>query len=112
RLSGFLTRVTRPIIAPGSAVPCAAMPPTGPLRRIAVAVLLGLAVGLFSSRADLLPADTLLHVVVVMGNAVGPWVAVGFAAGALQGEMRRGAVGGAVALCVGVVTYYGAAVLT
>ena len=88
------------------------MPPNGSLRRIAVAVLLGLGVGLFSSRADLLPADTLLHLVVVMGNAVGPWVAVGFAAGAIQGEPRRGALGGAIALCVGVATYYGAALLT
>ena len=68
--------------------------------------------GLFSSRADLLPADTLLHVVVVMGNAVGPWVAVAFAAGALQGEPRRGAMGGAIALCAGVATYYGAALVT
>ena len=85
---------------------------TDRFRRRAVAVLLGVAVGIFSSRADLLPADTLLHVVVVMGNAVGPWVVVGFAAGAIQGELRRGAVGSAVALCVGVATYYGAALLT
>ncbi|HEY8921361.1 MAG TPA: DUF6518 family protein, partial [Candidatus Limnocylindria bacterium] len=49
---------------------------------------------------------------VVMGNAVGPWVAVAFAAGALQGEPRRGAMGGAIALCAGVATYYGAALLT
>ena len=54
----------------------------------------------------------MLHVVVVMGNAVGPWVAVGFAAGALQGTPRRGALGGALALCLGVATYYGAALLT
>lgn len=88
------------------------MPPSSSLRHLAVAVLLGVGVGLFSSRADLLPADTLLHVVVVMGNAVGPWVAVGFAAGAVQGEPKRGAAGGAIALCVGVATYYGAALLT
>jgi hypothetical protein len=79
---------------------------------VAAAVLLGVGIGLFSSRADLLPSDTLLHVVVVMGNAIGPWVAVGFAAGAMQGDLRRGAVGGAVALCIGIVTYYGAAILT
>jgi hypothetical protein len=83
-----------------------------PLRRLAAAVLLGLAVGLFSSRADLLPADTLLHVVVVMGNAVGPWAAVGFAAGAVQRDTRVGALGGAIALSVGVATYYLAALLT
>jgi hypothetical protein len=88
------------------------MPPTNSLRRLTVAVLLGVGLGLFSSRADLLPADTLLHVVVVMGNAVGPWVAVGFAAGAIQDEPRRGALGGALALCAGVATYYGAALLT
>jgi hypothetical protein len=88
------------------------MPPDISLRRLAVAILLGVGVGLFSSRADMLPADTLLHVVVVMGNAVGPWVAVGFAAGAIEGGPRRGAAGGAIALCVGVATYYGAALLT
>ena len=88
------------------------MPPADVVRRLVVALLLGVAVGFFSSRADLLPADSLLHVVVVMGNAVGPWVAVGFAAGAIQGELRRGVVGGAVALCAGVATYYGAAQLT
>ena len=76
------------------------------------ALLLGVGVGLFSSRADLLPADTWLHVVVVMGNAIGPWVAVAFAAGAIQGDPRRGALGGAIALCAGVATYYGAALLT
>ena len=85
---------------------------TDPLRRLLVAALLGLGVGLFSSRADLLPADTVLHVVVVMGNAVGPWVVVGFVAGAIQGAPKSGAFGGAVALCVGVATYYGAALLT
>lgn len=85
---------------------------TDRLRRLAAAVLLGVAVGIFSSRADLLPPDTLLHVVVVMGNAVGPWVVVGFAAGAVQGALRSGAAGGAVALCVGVATYYAAALLT
>lgn len=74
--------------------------------------MFGFGVGIFSSRADLLPADTWLHVVVVMGNAIGPWVAVGFAAGAIQGEPRRGAVGGAISLCAGVATYYGAALLT
>jgi len=88
------------------------MPSTGRFRRLAVAVLLGLGIGLFSSRADLLPPDTLLHVIVVMGNAVGPWVAVGFAAGAIQRDVRRGTAGGAIALCIGVATYYGAAVLT
>jgi len=76
------------------------------------ALLLGVGVGLFSSRADLLPADTWLHVVVVMGNAVGPWVAVAFAAGAIQGEARRGALAGALSLCAGVATYYAAALLT
>lgn len=88
------------------------MPPTNSLRRSSVAILLGVGVGLFSSRADLLPADTLLHVVVVMGNAVGPWVAVGFAAGAVQRDPGRGALGGVLGLCAGVATYYVAALLT
>jgi hypothetical protein len=87
------------------------MTPT-PWRHASVAVLLGAAVGLFSSRADMLPIDTPLIVLVALGNATGPWVAVAFAAGAFAGGPRAGAVGGAVALGIGVGTYYFAALLT
>ena len=88
------------------------MPPTNPWRRLALALLLGIALGLFSSRADWLPPDTILHVVVALGNAIGPWVVVGFTAGAIQGQLRRGAVGGVLALAAGVATYYVAGVLS
>jgi hypothetical protein len=87
------------------------MPQTSPPRRLLAALLLGVGVGLFSSRADFLPPETPLHVLVAMGNAIGPWVAVAFLAGAIQGDARRGAVGGAVALMAGVTTYYLAALL-
>jgi hypothetical protein len=81
-------------------------------RDVSIAVLLGVAVGIFSSRADLLPVDSPLIVLVALGNATGPWVAVGFAAGAVAGRPRAGAMGGAVALGIGVGTYYAAALLT
>jgi hypothetical protein len=81
-------------------------------RYASIAVLLGVAVGFFSSRADMLPIDTPLVVLVALGNAIGPWVAVAFAAGAVAGRPRAGAVGGAIALGIGVGTYYVAALLT
>lgn len=79
---------------------------------MALAFLIGILLGLFSSRADWLPADTVLHVVVALGNAIGPWVVVAFVAGALQGETRRGPVGGLLALIAGVGTYYVAGALS
>jgi hypothetical protein len=88
------------------------MAPFPALPRPAAAVLLGVGIGLFSSRADLLPANTPLHVVVALGNAIGPWVAVAFVVGAIQAGSRQGSVGGAIALAVGVATYYLAALLT
>jgi hypothetical protein len=81
-------------------------------RYASVAVLLGVAVGVFSSRADMLPINTPLIVLVALDNAAGPWVVVAFAAGAVAGRPRAGAVGGAVALGIGVGTYYVAALLT
>jgi hypothetical protein len=87
------------------------MAPT-PWRYASVAVLLGVAVGAFSSRADFLPIDTPLIVLAAMGNATGPWVAAAFAAGAAACRPRAGAVGGAIALGIGVGTYYVAALLT
>jgi hypothetical protein len=83
-----------------------------PWRYASVAVLLGVAVGVFSSRADMLPIDTPLIVLVALGNATGPWVAVAFAAGAVAGRPRAGAMAGAIALGIGVGTYYVAGLLT
>jgi hypothetical protein len=60
----------------------------------------------------MLPIDTPLIVLVALGNATGPWVAVAFAAGAVAGSPRPGAVAGAIALGIGVGTYYVAALLT
>jgi Family of unknown function (DUF6518) len=88
------------------------MPPTDQWRRLALALLLGMALGLFSSRADWLPPATVLHVIVALGNAIGPWVMAGFVAGAIQGGPRRGAAGGLMALAAGVATYYVAGVLS
>jgi hypothetical protein len=87
------------------------MPGTSTLLRLIAAALLGLGLGLFSSWADFLPAQTPLHVLIAMGNAIGPWVAVGFAAGAIQRRTAIGAAGGAISLAAGVAAYYVAALL-
>jgi hypothetical protein len=60
----------------------------------------------------MLPIDTPLIVLVALGNATGPWVTVAYAAGAVAGRPRAGATSGAIALGIGVGTYYLAAILT
>jgi hypothetical protein len=75
-------------------------------RALGLALLLGIALGAFSLVGDLLPADTPLVVLVAMANAIGPWVAVAFVAGAIGGSPRGGAIAGSLALAAGVLTYY------
>jgi hypothetical protein len=84
-------------------------------RPLGSAILLGIALGAFSLVGDLLPADTPLVVLVAMANAIGPWLAVAFVAGAIGGSPRGGAIGGSprggaiagsLALVAGVLTYY------
>jgi hypothetical protein len=70
-------------------------------------VLLGIALGMFSWGADGLPS-----VLGALGNAVGPWLAVAFTAGALQPGLGRGAAAGAIGLLTAVVVYYAAGLLS
>ena len=69
-------------------------------RRTALLLLLGIAVGTFSAIGDA------ISFLAAPANAVGPWVAAAFAAGAIAERPRAGAVGGMVALLVAVVAYY------
>ena len=50
-----------------------------------LALVAGLALGLFSGLAIRLPADTVLHVVVALANAAGPWLVTAFVVGAMAG---------------------------
>jgi hypothetical protein len=71
-------------------------------RQVAIPLLLGVALGLFSARGD----GVRIMVINGLANAASPWILVAFAAGALQSAPRSGAVAGAIALLTGVVTYY------
>jgi hypothetical protein len=74
---------------------------------LAVALALGVALGLFSLFGDGLPVDTPMIVLVALANAASPWLVTAFAAGALAQGVQRGAIAGALALSVAVATYYG-----
>ena len=73
----------------------------------AVALALGVALGLFSLFGDGLPVDTPMIVLVALANAASPWLVTAFAAGALARDGKRGAIAGSLALSVAVATYYG-----
>ncbi|MEP7040796.1 MAG: DUF6518 family protein [Chloroflexota bacterium] len=75
-------------------------------RGIVWAVALGIALGAFSMIGDGLDPTTPLHVIVALANAAGPWLAIAFAVGALQGTPQRGGVAGAVALTTATFVYY------
>ena len=71
-----------------------------------LALIAGVALGLFSGLGDRLPADTVLHVLVALANAAGPWLVTAFAVGALAGAPVAGALTGTAALVAAVAVYY------
>jgi hypothetical protein len=71
-----------------------------------IALVAGVALGLFSGLGDRLPADTILHVVVALANAAGPWLVTAFVVGALAGTPLAGAITATVALFAAVSVYY------
>ena len=71
-----------------------------------LALLPGLALGLFSALGDRLPADTVLHVVIALANAAGPWLVTAFVVGALAGAPVAGAITATAALVAAVAGYY------
>lgn len=83
------------------------MPERRPLGQYALlALLAGVALGLFSGLGDRLPADTVLHVVVALANAAGPWLVTAFVVGALAGAPVAGALTATAALVAAVAVYY------
>jgi hypothetical protein len=74
---------------------------------LAIALALGVALGLLSLLGDGLPVDTPMIVLVALANAASPWLVTAFAAGAIARDRSRGALSGALALSVAVATYYG-----
>lgn len=78
-----------------------------PLGRYAlIALVAGGALGLFSGLGDRLPADTVLHVVVALANAAGPWLVTAFVVGAVAGAPLAGALTATAALVAAVAVYY------
>ena len=71
-----------------------------------IALVAGVALGLFSGLGDQLPADTPLHVGVALANAAGPWLITAFAVGAAAGAPVAGAATATAALFAAVATYY------
>jgi hypothetical protein len=71
-----------------------------------LALVAGVALGLFSGLGDRLPADTVLHVVVALANAAGPWLVTAFVVGALSGAPLAGAITALAALVAAVAAYY------
>lgn len=71
-----------------------------------LALVAGLALGLFSGLGDRLPPDTILHVVVALANAAGPWLVTAFVVGALAGAPLAGALTATAALAAAVSVYY------
>jgi len=71
-----------------------------------IALVAGLALGLFSGLGDWAPADTVLHVVVALANAAGPWLVTAFVVGALAGAPLAGAITASAALVAALAVYY------
>ncbi len=83
------------------------MPEGRPVGQYAlIALVAGVALGLFSGLGDQLPADTPLHVGVALANAAGPWLVTAFAVGAVVGAPVAGAITATAALFAAVATYY------
>lgn len=71
-----------------------------------IALVAGVALGLFSGVGDRLAADTVLHVIIALANAAGPWLVTAFAVGALAGAPLAGALTATAALAAAVSVYY------
>ena len=65
-----------------------------------------MALGLFSGLGDRLAADSVLHVIIALANAAGPWIVTAFAVGALAGAPLAGALTATAALVAAVAIYY------
>jgi len=74
-----------------------------PGRLLAVAVVVGIGLGIFSILADGIVGGRLIG---ILGNIAAPWGLAAFLVGLRTTSLRRGAIAGGLALVVGVATYY------
>ena len=73
-----------------------------------LAVVVGVALGVFSILADgIIPG----RLVTLLGNIAAPWAIAAFAVGYRATSVKQGALAGALALVVGIVTYYAGAAI-
>jgi hypothetical protein len=75
-------------------------------RTLAGALLLGVALGVFSFVGDLTTGDSPEILLNALANAFGPWVVIAFVAGIVAARPTAGAWAGPLALMVAVVAYY------
>jgi hypothetical protein len=73
---------------------------------VAVAIALGVALGVLSLAGDVVSDEGPTIILNGLANATAPWTLVAFVAGVLQRRPRMGALAGAGALLVAVATYY------
>ena len=86
-----------------SSEPTIAPSPPNAAGVLIVAVVVGVALGVFSTLADgIIPG----RLITLLGNIAAPWVITAFVVGFRASSVRQGAIAGAVALVVGVVVYY------
>jgi hypothetical protein len=73
-----------------------------------LAIVVGVALGVFSILADgIIPG----RLVTLLGNIAAPWGIAAFVVGFRASSVKQGAAAGALALVVGVATYYAGAAL-
>ena len=73
-----------------------------------LAVVVGVALGVFSMLADgIIPG----RLITLLGNIAAPWAIAAFVVGFRATSVKQGALAGALALVVGVVTYYAGAAI-
>jgi len=81
-----------------------ARPPARAGRRsFLVAIVVGVALGVFSILADGIVGGRLF---VILGNLAAPWALVAFLVGLRTTSLRHGALAGGLTLVIGVATYY------
>ena len=85
--------------------------PRSPLSWLAIALLLGIGLGVLSVVGDFTTDDGPAILLNALANAMGPWVVTAFIAGVAASRPARGIVAGVLALASAVATYYIGAVV-
>ena len=96
--------INRPVARARTQAPSIALSLVAAVSVVALAIMGGVLLGLFSAVADRASAP---GVVRWLGNVPGPWVLLAFVIGAVAGTRLGGAVAAVIGLACGVVSYYG-----